>query len=95
MATVTRNDTTTASNEEKTNQTLKDNDSDNHDEISMMPILAGVLIPITIFCMLSVTYSKSKAVDFGVFFVVVSITYYNAYKNVKDRPITSKERAFK
>lgn len=62
-----RNDTTVASNEEKTNQTLKDNDSDNPDEISMMPILAGVLIPITIFCMLSVTYSKSKAVDFGVF----------------------------
>eukprot|EP00105_Crassostrea_gigas_P012007 XP_011427870.1 PREDICTED: uncharacterized protein LOC105328615 [Crassostrea gigas] len=62
---VTRNYRTTASTDEKTNQTLTYNDYVIYDEIFMMPILAGVLIPIIIFCMLCVIYRKGKTIDFG------------------------------
>ncbi|XP_052702922.1 uncharacterized protein LOC128179521 [Crassostrea angulata] len=53
---VTRNYSTTASTDEKTNQTLKYKDYFIYDELFMMPILAGVLIPIIIFCMLCIIY---------------------------------------
>nr|XP_034328181.1 uncharacterized protein LOC105328615 [Crassostrea gigas] len=53
---VTRNYSTTVSTDEKTNQTLTNKDYVIYDEIFMMPILAGVLIPIIIFCMLCIIY---------------------------------------
>ncbi|XP_065925466.1 uncharacterized protein [Magallana gigas] len=53
---VTRNYSTTVSTDAKKTQTLTYNDYVIYDEIFMMPILAGVLIPIFIFCMLCVIY---------------------------------------
>lgn len=70
MEIVTRNDTTTASNEEKTNQTVIYNDSVIYDEIAMIPILAGVLMPIILFCMMCVIYRKGKTMDFGLFILL-------------------------
>ncbi|XP_065925457.1 uncharacterized protein [Magallana gigas] len=55
---VTRNYSTTASTDEKKNETLTYNDYLIYDEIFMMPILAGVLIPIILFSMLCVIYRK-------------------------------------
>uniref|UniRef100_A0A8W8IGF4 Novel STAND NTPase 3 domain-containing protein n=1 Tax=Magallana gigas TaxID=29159 RepID=A0A8W8IGF4_MAGGI len=55
---VTRNYSTTASTDEKKNGTLTYNDYFIYDEIFMMPILAGVLIPIILFSMLCVIYRK-------------------------------------
>ncbi|XP_065925460.1 uncharacterized protein [Magallana gigas] len=55
---VTRNYSTTASTDEKKNETLTYNDYFIYDEIFMMPILAGVLIPIILFSMLCVIYRK-------------------------------------
>lgn len=66
------NYSTTASTDEKTNQTLKYNDSVINDEILMIPILAGVLVPITIFCMLCFIYMKGKTMDFG-FFILLNV----------------------
>lgn len=60
---VTRNYITTASPNEKGNLKYKDI----FDEIVMISILAGVLIPFTIFCILCVIYKKGKTVDFGFF----------------------------
>ena len=57
---VTRNYRTTASTDEKKNETLTYNDYFIYDEIFMMPILAGVLIPIIIFCMLCIIYRTGK-----------------------------------
>lgn len=59
---VTRNYSTTASTDEKTIQTQPYNDYVIYDGIFMMPIFAGVLIPIIIFCMLCIIYRKGKTV---------------------------------
>lgn len=69
---VTKNYTTAESTDEKTNQTLKYNDSVNFDEIIMISILAGVLIPIAVFCMLCVIYRKGKIMYFD-FFILLKL----------------------
>uniref|UniRef100_K1QLR1 Uncharacterized protein n=1 Tax=Magallana gigas TaxID=29159 RepID=K1QLR1_MAGGI len=55
---VTWNYSTTASTDENTNQTLTYNDYVIYDELFMKLILAGVPIPIIIFCMLCIFYRK-------------------------------------
>lgn len=65
---VTRKYITTASTGEKSNQTLTYDDSVIYDEINILPILAGILIPITTFCMIFVIYKKGKTIDFGFLF---------------------------
>ncbi|XP_065925455.1 uncharacterized protein [Magallana gigas] len=55
---VTRNYSTTASTDEKTNPPKKFDNSVIYDEIFMMPIVAGLLIPIILFSMLCVIYRK-------------------------------------
>lgn len=67
---VTKNYTTAESTDEKTNQTLKYNDSVNFDGI--ISILAGVLIPIAIFCMLCVICRKGKIIYFD-FFILLNL----------------------
>lgn len=59
---VTRNYRTTASTDEKTNQTITYKDYVIYDEIFMLPILAGVLVLILIitFCMLCIIYRAGK-----------------------------------
>lgn len=69
---VTRKYITTASTDEKSNQTLTYDDSVIYDEINILPILAGILIPITIFCMICVIYKKGKTIDFG-FFILLNL----------------------
>lgn len=80
---VTRNYSTTASIDEKTNQTPKYNDYFIYDEVFMMPILAGVLIPIIIFCMLCIFYRKGKTMGLGFFLLYLNrILKINLAKNM-------------
>lgn len=61
----------------KTNPPKKSDNSVIYNEVFMMPILAGVLIPITIFCMLCFIYRKGKVVDFGYFISMTLILILN------------------
>lgn len=80
---VTRNYSTTASTDEKKPETLTYNFYFIYDEIFIMPILAGVLIPIILFSMLCVISRKGKTVDFGFFlFYLNRILKDNFAKNM-------------
>lgn len=46
------------------NKTLEKNDSAINDEIAMIPILYGVLISISLFCMVCIIYRKGRKLIF-------------------------------
>lgn len=57
---VSRKDITTSSAKENVNKTVKKNGLANNDEMIMIPILSGVLIPISFFCIACIIYRKGK-----------------------------------
>lgn len=53
-------DITTSSTEENVNKTFKKNGPAINDEVTMIPILYGVLISISFFCIACIIYRKGK-----------------------------------
>lgn len=57
---VSKKDITTSSAEENVNKTVKKNGPANNDEMIIIPILSGVLIPISFFCIACIIYRRGK-----------------------------------
>lgn len=57
---VSKKDITTSSAEENVNKTVKKNGPANNDEMTLIPILYGVLTSISFFCIVCIIYRGGK-----------------------------------
>lgn len=57
---VSKKDITTSSAEENVNKTVKKNGPAIKDEVTIIPILYGVLISVSLFCIACIIYRKGK-----------------------------------